>query len=202
MKPHPRLLGLACVGTLLLALLQAQDAPKPAGAPPASDPLQLSRPGPEHEALARYAGTWDLTVTLGSGARALRFTGTATNRMIVGGRFLQMDYSARGPAEATEGQFSLGFDARHHRFALVAMDSFGTYFVTSQGPRDPATGRLRLRGTDDDPVMKALGHAKEFVQVVDFKSQDELVVEVWFVDTRTAERREFKYMDYTFRRRG
>jgi hypothetical protein len=24
---------------------------------------------------------------------------------------------------------------------------------------------------------------------------------VWFVDTRTAERKEFKYMDYTFKRK-
>jgi hypothetical protein len=49
--------------------------------------------------------------------------------------------------------------------------------------------------------MKAMGYTKEFVHVVDFRTPDEFVIEVWFVDTRTAERREFKFMDYTFKRR-
>jgi hypothetical protein len=138
---------------------------------------------------------------MGGGATEVKHEGSSTNRTIVGGRFLQLEYSATGTAGSSEGQFSLGYDARHDRFQLVAMDSFGAYFVTSQGPRDPATGRIKLRGTDDDPTMKAMGYTKEFVHIVDFNSPDEFVIEVWFVDTRTAERREFKFMDYTFKRR-
>jgi hypothetical protein len=49
--------------------------------------------------------------------------------------------------------------------------------------------------------MKAMGHTKEFVHILDLRAPDEYAVEVWFVDTRTAERKEFKYMDYTFKRR-
>jgi len=180
--------------------LHGQETPKPATPPTADDPRQLARPGAEHTTLARYAGTWELTVTMGSGAKAVRSTGMATNQMLVGGRFLQMNYAVNGAAGELAGQFTLGFDSRHQRYALVALDTFGNYFITSHGPRDAETGRLKLRGTDDDPAMKALGYTKEFLHVIEFKAPDEFVLEVWFVDTRTAARREFKFMDYTFRR--
>jgi hypothetical protein len=120
--------------------------------------------------------------------------------MIVGGRFLQLEYQAKGPNE-TEGMFILGFDPRHQRFTLITMDSFGAYYVASQGKRDEASGKIRMQGTDDDPMMKSLGYTKEFVHVLDLRSADEFAIEVWFVDTRTPARREMKFMDYTFKRK-
>ncbi|MDZ4781837.1 MAG: DUF1579 family protein [Planctomycetia bacterium] len=142
-----------------------------------------------------------MTVSMGSGASAIKYQGTAESRMTVGGRFLQVEYQAQGKADATEGMFTAGFDSRHQRHTLIAMDSFGTYFVTSQGQRDAKSGKIRMSGTDDDPVMKALGHTKEFVHVLDLRGPEEFVMEVWFVDTRTAARKDFKYMDYTFKRK-
>jgi len=158
--------------------------------------LRLAGPGPEHEKLARYSGTWDLQVEMGSTS----YQGAATNRMTVGGRFLQVEYLAQGAKGATEGIFISGFDPRHRRHTLIAMDSFGPYFVSSQGGPD-ASGKLRLLGTDDDPAMKAMGFVKEFVHVVDFKSADEFSIEVRFIDTRTPERKEIKFMTYRFARR-
>jgi hypothetical protein len=108
---------------------------------------------------------------------------------------------AKSQADTTEGVFIIGFDPRHDRFALIAMDNFGDYFVTSQGKRDERTGKIRMLGTDDDPMMKALGHSKEFVHVLDVRNEDEFAIEVWFVDTRTPARREFKFMDYSFKRK-
>lgn len=49
--------------------------------------------------------------------------------------------------------------------------------------------------------MKAMGYTKEFVHVLDLRDADEYAIQVWFVDTRTPERREFKFMEYTFKRR-
>jgi hypothetical protein len=196
MKHQYMLLTLA-LGLMFSAVSAAQEA-KPLSA---EDQLKLTKPGLEHEALARYAGTWDVTVSMGSGASAIQYQGTAESRMTVGGRFLQVEYQAQGKEDETEGMFTVGFDSRHQRYTLIAMDSFGTYFVTSQGPRDAKSGKIRMSGTDDDPVMKALGHTKEFVHVLDLRGPEEFVVEVWFVDTRTAARQEFKYMDYTFRKK-
>lgn len=196
MKHHDILITFA-LGLMLTGVLAAQEAKSPS----AEDQLKLTGPGLEHGALARYAGTWDVTVGIGSGESAIKYQGTAESRMTVGGRFLQVEYQAKGKADATEGMFTVGFDPRHQHHTLIAMDSFGTYFVTSQGKRDARSGKIRMSGTDDDPVMKALGHTKEFVHVLDLRGPEEFVVEVWFVDTRTAARKEFKYMDYTFKRK-
>jgi len=164
---------------------------------PASEAqLRLAGPGPEHEKLARYSGSWDVQVKMGT----LIYQGAATNRMTVGGRFLQVEYQAQGAKGATEGIFIAGFDPRHRHHTLIAMDSFGLYFVTSQGKPD-ASGKLCLLGSDDDPTMKAMGFTKEFVHVVDFKSADEFSIEVRFIDTRTPERKEMKFMTYSFVRR-
>lgn len=94
--------------------------------------------------------------------------------------------------------FSKGEDAW---FAGGLLLGTGTYFITSQGRRDTPGGKIRMLGTDDDPVMKAMGHTKEFVHVLDLRSPDEFAVEVWVVDTRTSARKEFKYMECLFKRR-
>ncbi len=167
--------------------------------PSAGGRFDLAKPGAEHQKLAEYAGDWSVEVRMGSGNSALTYTGAAKNRMIVGGRFLEIEYEAQAKDNKTEGVFLVAFDGRHQRFALVSLDNFGTYFVTSQGKRDE-NGKAKLIGSDDDPQMKAMGYTKEFAHVLDLRSKDEFVIEVWFVDTRTPSRREFKYMDYTFKR--
>ena len=199
MKLHHTFFALALM--LVGVSLPAQEPKQQAKPLSAEEQLKLTKPGVEHELLARYAGTWEVEVTMGSGAAALTYRGTGENRMTVGGRFLQMEYQAKGKADSTEGMFTVGFNSRHQRHTLIAMDSFGTYFVMSQGQRDATSGKIRMLGADDDPMMKAMGYTKEFVHVLDLRGADEYAVEVWFVDTRTPARQEFKYMDYTFRRK-
>jgi hypothetical protein len=184
-------LGLVIVTS---ALLSAQ-APEKKAPPSADEIRKMMAPGPEHEQLAKYAGTWDLVIKMGPQTMEC----TSENRMIVGGRFLEMDYASKD--KKAEGQFSLGFDRRHEHYTLTAMDNFGTYPVHSQGKRVGEAGKAKLYGKDDDPMMKAMGFTKEFVHVIDFKNPDEFSIEVWFIDTRTAERKEIKAMDYSFRRK-
>ncbi|HWN96822.1 MAG TPA: DUF1579 family protein [Methylomirabilota bacterium] len=196
--------------TIVLSLLSpfatfAADDAKPSGAatkpPLQAEMLKMAGPGPEHEQLAGYAGNWDVEIKMGGGRNAMAYQGSARNRITVRGRFLEMQYEATGKGGTNEGIFTLGFDRRHKEYALVALDSFGTYFVTSQGKRDEKTGKIKMYGKDNDPQMKAMGLTKEFVHVLDLRSADEYAVEVWFVDTRTAERREMKFMEYTFKRK-
>jgi hypothetical protein len=182
--------------------LFAQEAKKAIKRPSMEEQLKRTRPGPEHEQLTRYAGAWAAEVRMFAGPSAIAYEGNAENRAIVGGRFLQVEYQAKGKAGDTEGVFIVSFDSRHKRYALVALDNFGTYFVTSQGKRDDATGKIKMLGTDDDPMMKALGFTKEFVHVMDLRSDDEFAVEVWIVDTRTPARKEMKYMEYVFKRKA
>jgi hypothetical protein len=161
----------------------------------------LGGPGPEHEKLAAYAGDWDVKIDMGGGPAAMKYEGASESRMIVGKRFLQIEYQAKGSSGDLEGMFTIGFDGRHDHYALFAVDSFGTYFVSSKGKADEATGKIRMLGTDDDPMMKAMGFTKEFVHVLDLRGPDEFAIEIHFIDTRTPERREIKFMEYVFTRK-
>jgi hypothetical protein len=181
--------------------LRAQDAQPTVKPPSAEAQRKLGSPGPEHERLATYTGAWDVEIRMGAGGAAMVYRGQADHRMLAGRRFLQMDYQAKDKADNIDGSFIIGFDSRHKRFTLVALDSFGPYFVTSQGKAGDNAVKIRMLGTDDDPMMKAMGFTKEFVHVLELRSADEFAIEVWFVDTRNAARREFKYMDYVFKRK-
>jgi hypothetical protein len=198
---------LAVIGAFCFALavavskLPAQEAKDSSKSAPAELQRKLRTPGPEHEQLASYAGAWNVEIKMGGGGAAIVYHGAANNRMIAGRRFLQIEYQAMGKTDEIDGTIIVGFDSRHKRFTLVAMDSFGPYFVTSQGQRNEKSNKIRMAGTDDDPMMKAMGFTKEFVHVLDLRSKDEYAVEIWFVDTRNAARREFKFMDYVFKRK-
>ena len=200
MKPLATVMT-SCFFVFLSLPLAAQDDKTPPKASPFEEQLKRTRPGPEHEQLARYAGAWDIEVKLGGGPTAMVYQGAADSRIIVGGRFLQIEYRGQGKAGNTDGAFIVGFDSRHKRYAIVALDNFGTYFVTSQGKRDEATAKIKMLGTDDDPMMKKLGFTKEFAHVLDLRSPDQFAIEVWMIDTRTAARKEFKYVEYSFNRR-
>lgn len=200
MKPSSLLSTLFLFLMSITESLTTQETKQRPKQPSAEEMLKMARPGVEHEKLARYIGKWDVVVSMSSGAAAMKYQGTAESRMTVGGRFLQMEYQAKGKTDSTEGIFTIGFDPRHQRYTIIAMDSFGTYFVTSQGKQDEKTGKIRMLGTDDDPMMKSLGYTKEFVHVLDLRNPDEFAVEIWFVDTRTAARKEIKFMEYTFKR--
>jgi hypothetical protein len=201
MRTNLALWPLVLLGLFLPVELRGQES-KTAAQPSIEEQLQATKPGPEHEKLSPYAGQWEVEVRMGGGPAAAAYQGTASGRMIVGGRFLQLEYQAKGESDDdTEGQFTIGYDQRHKQFDLIALDSFGTYSVASHGKRDEESGKIRLWGTDDDPMMKALGLTKEFVHVLDLRGADEFAIEVWFVDTRTAARKQFKYMDYIFKRK-
>ncbi len=201
MKTYILMLAWAFVVAADVRLVLGQEVGQPT-IPPGPDPRVLMLPGPEHEQLARYVGAWDVEILMGSGAQAAKSQGSATSRMTVGGRFLQIEYqTAKSDKDALDGMFTIGFDRRHQRYSLVAFDTFGTYFVTSQGKQNKMTGAIRLLGTDDDPTMKALGYTKEFVHVLDLRGPDEYAIEVRFIDTRTAARREIKAMEYVLKRK-
>lgn len=160
--------------------------------------LQLAQPGPEHERLAVYAGSWDVEMTLWlqPGAEPMVIQGTATTRMVVGGRFLM--HETRSEDGTMESMGILGFDRRSGQYQVMGMDNSGTYFVTAAGPWDEETGTAVLSGEDVDPIMQ---FTQRYDFVYHFVSADEYRIEVIFKDemhTRGGE--PFKMVEVTYRR--
>ena len=178
----------------------AQDASKTPGRQTTESLLRQAKPGPEHEDLAKHVGAWKVTVTMGEGDRAATSRGRAKTHMMMDGRFLWIAHSVSGQAGSFKGAFMIGFDRRNSRYTLMGIDTHGTYTVTSQGKKDPMTGKIKLYGKDDDPNMKAMGFAKEFTHVLDFRTSNEFAIEVNYIDTRSPARHEMKAIEFIFSR--
>lgn len=185
---------------LLIPKGVAQDSQKTAGRPEIERLRELANPGPEHEQLAKFGGTWKVGVTMGNGDQAVASNGNAKSYMTLENRFLWIGYEATGKAGRQKGAFTIGYDRRNDLYTLIAMDTYGTYFVTSSGKANAETGKIKMYGKDDDPHMKAMGFDKEFAHVLDLRKPDNFELEVYFVDTRTPDRKETRAMKFAFSR--
>ena len=196
-----KLIPLLIMSLFAQALLFAAAPPKRPSKAEMQKLMAQMHPGPEHQHLGRYEGEWELSITTGRGSMG-KSTGSAKASMILGNRFMDIRYQAQGPSGAFEGTFTLGFDRRHKHYVLIAMDTSGTYFVTSKGTLDSTTGRLKLYGKDDDPFMESMGYTKEFAHSIDLNKNNQFSIEVLYIDTRTEERTENAGMTFQITRKG
>ena len=136
------------------AVIARQQTPSPEQA---KAMLEMGRPGPEHAKLAALAGRWtrEVTLTMGPGL-TIKATGLATNRMILGGRFLQSEHltelpaNAQMPAMTIEAMTIYGFDRRTNDFTQIEFDTSGTYWVTASGARPSGPSIVMSGETLDD----------------------------------------------------
>ncbi len=184
---------------LLICLLSAMYLPA-FNAAEAVEQTDQNQPTTEHEALSKYNGDWKASVRMGSSNKAIEFTGTAEAEMILDGRFLQISVAAKNGESSAEARYILGFDRRHSKYQVALMDGWGTYFVTATGSM-LEDGSIKLYGKDDDPHMKKLGLGeKEFAIQFRFADDKQFTIEIFYIDTRTEERRELSGMVYSFER--
>ena len=74
--------------------------------------IEIAQPSAEHEFLRRLEGSWTANARfwMATGAPPNESTGVSTNRMILGGRFLQSSYE--GPSPFGVGNFKGAHDDR------------------------------------------------------------------------------------------
>jgi hypothetical protein len=148
---------------------------------------------------AGYVGSWDVTVKQpgDDGELVDVGSGSAVARARLGGRFLEIETMlAEGPLEHL--LYVLGFDTRHRRYTILAMDNSGTYWVTAAADSTVAPPHIVMYGTDDDPRMTAMGFEKAFAFVWHLASLDRFWLETRWIDTRTEAREEIVFMALEF----
>ena len=133
--------------------------------PPKPTPEQIQAmvaemgPAPEHRVLASLEGRWTLDITYNMGgpqAKSMKARGTATNRMILGGRFLMSEGVSDNPAGAELGGAKVemvgiyGFDRRTKEYTTIGLDTMGTYWVTAAGVMKPDKTIVMAGETLDD----------------------------------------------------
>ena len=149
--------------SLLLLSLGAFAAPqgdKPAAKPAMDEKavmevyMKAGTPGPEHQELAKMAGSWKLDVTswMAPGAPPEKSTGTAKFETIFGGRYLRQEMHGEMGGEPFEGMGIEGFDN-------VSKERFGTWIDSMSTGSSMARGKCAvgaktctLKGTMNDPL--------------------------------------------------
>lgn len=123
---------------------------------------RAAAPGPQHAALARMAGEYTLTVTMFGepGSEPEVSTGTASRRMILGGRYLEETVHATMMGEHFEGIGLTGYDNVTGSWWGTWVDTMSTGAMISRGDWDEAAGVGTFIGEYPDAMTGSLKKAR------------------------------------------
>lgn len=118
-------------------------------------------PGPQHAALAKEAGTYDLSIRawMSPGAPPTMDKGTATRTMTLDGRVLTEDMQAAMHGQPFTGHGMQGYDNVTGRYWSTWNDSMSTGLMVNDGTCDDG-GNCTFNGSWNDPVTKAKVNAR------------------------------------------
>lgn len=111
--------------------------------------VQSAKPVDEHKRLAELVGPWKVTTKLwfDPTSEPNTATGKGIGRMILGGRFLELETAVKGGGIDSESLTILGFDRRTSDYTMIGLDTLGTYYITAAGKPDAALKGVRLAGS-------------------------------------------------------
>ena len=141
--------------------------------------MKAATPGDAHHKLAALEGTWDAKVMtwMAPGAPPEVSGGTMTNKMILGGRYLEQRFEGGTMMGMPfSGLGYTGYDNVKKMYVSTWMDSMDTSIMDSTGTQDPTSGVMTFVGTSVDPVS---GKAVEVKEAITVKDADHHVFEMW-----------------------
>lgn len=153
----------------------------------------LAELAPEHARLRDLVGTWDAHVKfwMTPGAGPIESAGTSVNTLIMGGRYLQSEFSMPD----FEGRGFVGFDRVRNEHVSAWLDSMGTGISLARGKADEGGRRLEVFADDIDcATRQPVSHR----MVTRYLSSDEHVWEMFATLTGGVEH---QVMEITYRRR-
>lgn len=142
----------------------AQDAP-PKMSPEEAAMMQAYQeagtPGAPHAALAKMAGTYDLSIRSwhAPGAPPTVDTGTATRSMVLGGRVMVEEVQSQMHGQPFTGHGMHGYDNVSGKYWSTWNDSMSTGVMVSEGDCSD-DGACTFTGSWNDPVTKGKINAR------------------------------------------
>ncbi len=110
---------------------------------------EMAKPVAEHIRLRGFTGKWSITTKLwfNPAEPPRTSSGTATGRLILGGRFLELAASVKGGGLDADSVTLFGFDRRTSDYTMIGLDTLGTYYITAAGKYDDAVKGIALDGS-------------------------------------------------------
>jgi hypothetical protein len=155
-------------------------------------------PAKEHKMMASWDGTWTGQVSLWNspGQPPTQSTTTVINKMVLGGRYQQANFTGDMMGMPFEGMSTLAFDNAKKEFVSTWIDNMGTGMMVSTGKWDAATKSVTFRGKTVDPTA-GNGKEVELREVFKVIDNDHQAMEMYSMDPSG---KEFKSMEIKFTR--
>jgi len=158
---------------------------------------EASTPGKEHEMLKGLAGKWNVTSKSWEteGSKPEETTGTSTFKSILGGRYIQQDFTGKMGGMKYEGTGMMGYNNVSKKFESSWQDSMSTAMMKFEGSFDSATQVISETGEFECPVRKGLQKMRSEFKIVD---KNNLMFTLYMPDMITG--KEYKAMEQSYKR--
>jgi hypothetical protein len=171
--------------------------PMPDSATMANNWMSYMTPGDIHKMLASFDGNWtgEVSMWMTPDGPPTTSTMTATNRMILGGRYQESVNKGMFNGMPFEGRSTLAYDNAKKVLISTWIDNMGTGIMTMEGTWDPQTKTMSLKGKCVDPMTFKEMDVREVFKVIDDNYQ---VMEMY---GPAHDGKEFKTMEIKYTRK-
>ena len=116
--------------------------------------MKLAEPGPQHEGLARYVGSWkgEVFMWMAPGMEPMVDSSTAEGKMILGGRYLEFIHSGSFGGMPFEGRAIEAYSHLDQRYESTWIDNFGTLILFFTGSASADGSRREMKTSFSDPI--------------------------------------------------
>lgn len=164
-----------------------------------AEAMKLGQPSEAHKKLEPYTGTWNYTVKMWMEPKAKPETmvGTAENKMIMDGRFLETTAhsDASGKMPAFDGRGVTGYDNVKGEYNSTWIDNMSTGTMSATGSFDASGKVFTEKGTFSCPIQKK---EVSYTSKWTLKDKNTYKYETYMADPKSG--KEFKSMEITYKR--
>jgi hypothetical protein len=136
--------ALVATGALIAGFALAENKTAPAVDPQMAEMMKkaeiASTPGAAHKSLDSFVGAWTAEVKtwMAPGEAPMVTKGSAKSTWVMGGRYVQEEFSGEFMGKPFRGMSLTGYDNVRQKYCSVWVDDMSTSMVTSEGDADAA----------------------------------------------------------------
>ena len=151
------------------------------------------KPGPEHEKIKKFEGTWDAVMSMGD----QKSKATAVYKTICGGMWVESDFTGDLGGVQFQGHGLDGYDFNAKKYVSVWVDSMSSTPMQFSGNIDPKSKLMVMTGESVGPD----GKPQKFKNTTGMKDDDHFTFKMYMVQPDGNEELAFT-IDYARRSNG
>lgn len=137
-----------------------------------------------HAYFKNFVGAWEVTTTawMQPGAEPAVSKGSAMAELILGGRFLKMEFKGVMFGQPFEGLQIVGYDNMKNKYITFWIDNSSTSFYLLEGIRDKSGKAVADTGIWPDPMTGGETKVRSVTRIV---NPDEFIYEMYMITKRS-----------------